>query len=42
VVLNGFIKMIIMVKRIYGTLLADTNIENRFKKLAKKIKRWIN
>ena len=29
-------------KRIYGTLLADTNIENGFKKLAKKIKRWIN
>ena len=44
---HGPITMILIgsaTKRIYGSLLADSNTqkENRFKKLAKKIKRWIN
>lgn len=42
---HGPITMVLIgsaTKRIYGSLLSDTNMENGFKKLVKRIKKWIN
>ena len=42
---HGPITMVLIgsaTKRIYGSLLDDTNIENGFRKLVKKIKKWIS